>query len=304
MFGALSERQGQLSGLIRNTATVFETTAQRNADLQQLFTVLPTFLRESRTTLTRLDQFAATSDPVVTKLRPAVRELTPTLQATARLAPELRGLFIGLRPVIDRAPSGFAAIRRLLDVDLPPILDRLDPFLDELTPLLTVLRAVPPRGHRLPRQRRRGDQRRQRRGQRAAPVPAHGRAVQPRDARRVPRRAPAHRPHQPLRRPGRLQEAQHRARIVRDRASARAAPTRSSTRRRPSDPDFQGRFPFADDPAASRRTSSTASASSSSSAAPRSATLPAPGCNKQAPFDSIGGASSESTDYLHVRSLP
>ena len=34
VFGALSERQGQLSGLIRNTEAVFSTTAQRNEDLK------------------------------------------------------------------------------------------------------------------------------------------------------------------------------------------------------------------------------------------------------------------------------
>ena len=45
---ALSARQGQLQGLIRNSNEVFQTTAARNEDLRALFLVLPTFLDESR----------------------------------------------------------------------------------------------------------------------------------------------------------------------------------------------------------------------------------------------------------------
>jgi len=140
VFGALSERGGQLSGLIRNAATVFETTAARNESLEQLFTVLPTFLRESRSTLTRLDEFAADANPVITQLRPSARELGPTLTATGELAAELEPFFVGLRSVIDDAPRGFQSLRRLLGDDLTPLLGRLDPFLDELTPILTVLK--------------------------------------------------------------------------------------------------------------------------------------------------------------------
>ena len=54
---------------------VFGTTAARNEELAEAFTIFPTFLRESRTTLTRLEEFAVDTDPVVTALRPAAREL-------------------------------------------------------------------------------------------------------------------------------------------------------------------------------------------------------------------------------------
>ncbi|MFL5870922.1 MAG: MlaD family protein [Solirubrobacterales bacterium] len=140
VFQALSERQGELASLIQNTQAVFSTTARRNADLKALFTVLPTFLRESRSTLTRLDEFATDANPVVTQLRPSARELGPTLSATANLARELNVFFPGLRGAIDAAPSGFGALRGLLDDQLPPLLDRLTPFLDELTPIITVIR--------------------------------------------------------------------------------------------------------------------------------------------------------------------
>ena len=87
MFQALSERQGQLRGLIQNSQTVFSTTARRNQDLEQLFRILPTFQRESRATLERLNSFAANTDPLVQQLRPAARELSPTLVAARRRRP-------------------------------------------------------------------------------------------------------------------------------------------------------------------------------------------------------------------------
>jgi phospholipid/cholesterol/gamma-HCH transport system substrate-binding protein len=139
VFDALSERQGQLRGLIQNTERVFSTTATRNQDLQDLFVVLPTFLDESTATLERLDRFAANTDPLVQQLRPAVRELSPVLIKSGRLAPELQGFFVGLRPVIAAAPSGFPALRRFLRVDFPPLLRRIQPFLRELNPLLQAL---------------------------------------------------------------------------------------------------------------------------------------------------------------------
>jgi phospholipid/cholesterol/gamma-HCH transport system substrate-binding protein len=140
VFGALSERPGQLRGLITNANAVFETTARRNEDLAMAFEVFPTFLRESRATLTRLETFADDSDPVVQALRPTARELTPTVTSLGRLAEQLDPFFAGLRGTIDAAPKGSEALRRLLGDDLPPLLERFDPFLAELNPILEVIR--------------------------------------------------------------------------------------------------------------------------------------------------------------------
>jgi phospholipid/cholesterol/gamma-HCH transport system substrate-binding protein len=140
VFEALSERQGQLRSLIQNTDTVFATTAARSRELQETFVILPTFLRESRLTLQRLDRFAAEADPLVRQLRPVARELSPTVIAAADLAPELEGFFLGLRGAIDAAPRGFGSLRRLLDRDLPPVLGELEPFLNNLTPIVQAAR--------------------------------------------------------------------------------------------------------------------------------------------------------------------
>ena len=135
-FEALSARRGQLSGLIRNADRVFSTTARRNRELADTFVAFPTFLDQSRLTLTRLERFAQNTDPLVRQLRPAVRELTPVVRDLGAGAEELDGFFIGLRPVVANARRAFPALRRLLVADLPVLLNGLPPFLKQLNPLL------------------------------------------------------------------------------------------------------------------------------------------------------------------------
>ena len=136
VFDALSERQGQLSGLIKASNTVFQTTADRNAELEQIFQIFPTFLRESRLTLARLEQFAIDTDPLVTQLRPAARELSPTLTALGDLAPDLESFLRGFDDTIAASRDGLPAIQDLVDDDLRPLLGRIDPYFAEVNALL------------------------------------------------------------------------------------------------------------------------------------------------------------------------
>jgi phospholipid/cholesterol/gamma-HCH transport system substrate-binding protein len=139
VFGALSERQGQLQGLIRNSGTVFHTTAVRNRDLEATFRALPTFLDESRLTLNRLESFSRNADPLVTQLHPSARALSDDLKPIAKVAPDFRGFFTGLRKTEIRARSGLPALQRLLDTDLPPLLNQLVPFTRQLNPIVSTI---------------------------------------------------------------------------------------------------------------------------------------------------------------------
>ena len=139
VFDALSERRGQLSGLIKASNTVFETTANRNAELEQIFQIFPTFLRESRFTLDRLEQFALDTDPLVTQLRPAARELSPTLTALGNLAPDLESFLRGFDKTIAASRKGLPAIQDLIDDDLRPLLARIDPYFAELNAFLETI---------------------------------------------------------------------------------------------------------------------------------------------------------------------
>ncbi|MEX0973416.1 MAG: MlaD family protein [Solirubrobacterales bacterium] len=138
-FRALRGREGQLASLIRNSNAVFSTTAARNRDIEALFRAFPTFEDEQRLTFNRLKEFAVNADPLFRQLVPAAEELSPTLIAFSRLAPQAKGLFEGLETVIDRAPNGLGSLRRFLRSDFPVLLRAVDPFLRNLNPLVTGL---------------------------------------------------------------------------------------------------------------------------------------------------------------------
>jgi len=138
VFEALSERRGQLRSLIENSNRVFSVTAARNQELAETFAVLPTFLRETRATTTRLTRFALDTDPLVTQLRPAARQLSPTLIDLKQLAPDLRGLFRDIGPLVTVSRTGLPALERTLD-DTRPLLARLEPYLRNLQPVLSYL---------------------------------------------------------------------------------------------------------------------------------------------------------------------
>jgi len=138
-FRSLRGREGELADLIQSSNAVFQTTAQRARDIEALFRAFPTFQDESRLTLDRLKEFAVNADPVMRQLVPAAEQLSPTLIAFAKLAPEAKGFFEGFAPVIARAPTGFPALRKLFRDDFPPLLRAVDPFLRNLNPLFTGL---------------------------------------------------------------------------------------------------------------------------------------------------------------------
>ena len=138
VFSALSEREGQLRGLIENSNRVFETTGSRDQELQDTFKALPTFNAEARQTVDRLTDFSVKTDPLISQLRPAARELSPTLTQLAALAPDLKAFFRDLGPLITASQDGLPATQRLLE-DLRPFLASVDAPLRQLNPILSFL---------------------------------------------------------------------------------------------------------------------------------------------------------------------
>ena len=320
VFEALSERQGQLRGLIQNSEAVFSTTARRNQELAELFRILPTFQRESRATLARLNSFARTADPLVQQLRPAARELSPTLVAAEKAAPDLKAFFEGLRGAINASDTGFPALRRLLSDDFTPLLSRLggsvggqDPYLAHLNSIIEVLgmykheitaflgnaaaamQYSPERG----------------RDPNAREDPADDQPAEPREPRLV-RSAADHQPGQPVLQAARLQPA--RAAASRASPTRLAAPeSRPSCRpgpRWPATPTSSSAlYPNPINPAFSdpvnlyNRIKSFALGLPVTPGAANLNAVPAPPCVRQSNFSSIG-RSPESTPYLHVRRQP
>jgi hypothetical protein len=134
-FSAISQRGGELSGLITASNNLFQTTARRNQQLADVFKALPDFERQSRLTLPALTSFGQHSDPVVRALDPIASELTHTFAATARVAPQFRGLFERLGPAVTASKRGLPALDHVLQA-IPPLLGAFEPFLLNANPMV------------------------------------------------------------------------------------------------------------------------------------------------------------------------
>jgi phospholipid/cholesterol/gamma-HCH transport system substrate-binding protein len=140
VFDALTARDSELADLITNSNRVFSTTAERDEDLKALFRVLPTFQHESTLTVNRLTQFAHSTNPLVTALHPAARELSPTLVELSKLAPDAKALFRDLGPLITASEKGLPALESFLD-QFRPFLGEFDAPLRQLNPILRYIGA-------------------------------------------------------------------------------------------------------------------------------------------------------------------
>ncbi|MGI9019396.1 MAG: MlaD family protein [Solirubrobacterales bacterium] len=137
-FEALSERRDELTMAIRGQRNTFEGLAAEDEALAEVFQILPTFHRETRATLERVDDFRMDADPLIRDLIPVARELSPTLRHVRILAPELKELFADLDVLYRVSRRGLPALRDVLD-GLRPVLAELDPFLANINPLLRYL---------------------------------------------------------------------------------------------------------------------------------------------------------------------
>ena len=135
VFSSISERNGQLSSLIRNSNKVFTTIGNRDDDFAATWKAFPTFQRESRKLLAQLHGFINRTDPLITQLTPAFRELSTTFEETEKLAPDLKALMVGVDSAQRAGEKGLPATSQFLG-DLTPFFGALDPALANLNPIL------------------------------------------------------------------------------------------------------------------------------------------------------------------------
>ena len=138
VFGALNDRRGALRGVIVNSNDTFGALASRDRELAETISILPTFLRESRATLRRVERFSANSEPVVRGLQPVADDLAPTVRDLRALAPDLKATFRSLDPLITRSRTALPALTRTVS-GARPLVAALNPFLNELNPILAML---------------------------------------------------------------------------------------------------------------------------------------------------------------------
>jgi phospholipid/cholesterol/gamma-HCH transport system substrate-binding protein len=138
VFGALARSPAQLQGFIRNSNAVFASTAARNEALAAAIKAFPAFTVATRLTVDRVHSFAQVAKPLIDELRPAARQLSPTLEQTVTLAPELRTLMENLAPLTQASKTGVPAFEHFLDASVP-WLKRLTPYLGNFVPIFNYI---------------------------------------------------------------------------------------------------------------------------------------------------------------------
>ena len=138
VFGAISHDQQRLQDLITSSGRLFDATSSQADNLATAIDIFPTFLDESKATMTRLKRFSNDTDPLIRDLRPVARDLAPTLRDVRAFAPDLRHTFDKLPPLMQASRAGLPALRSSLRA-LSPTLAALGPFLSELNPILEYL---------------------------------------------------------------------------------------------------------------------------------------------------------------------
>ncbi len=138
VFRAVSADDGRLRDVIVGGEATFSALASRDEALAQTFEVLPTFLRETRSTVRRLEDFAVDTDPLVRDLRGPADDLAPTLHDLGELSPDLEHLFRAVGPLTDASARGVPAAQRLLE-GAQPLLEGTHVFMPELNPILAYL---------------------------------------------------------------------------------------------------------------------------------------------------------------------
>jgi phospholipid/cholesterol/gamma-HCH transport system substrate-binding protein len=138
VFDAISRENGQLRGLIVNGDATFSALASRDDALAETFQIFPTFLRETRATVGRLERFARNTDPLVRDLREPAEDLAPTLRDLGDLSPDLERVFRDIDPLADASATGVPAAERFLE-GAEPVLESTHRFMPELNPILSYL---------------------------------------------------------------------------------------------------------------------------------------------------------------------
>ena len=134
-FQAITRDENGLRAFIADTSKWFKATASEKQALADSISIFPTFLKESRATLKRVEKFSVDTKPLVDDLGPVARDLKPTLADLRAASPDLETAFHALPALTAQSKTGLPALSRVLR-GLTPVLDATGPFLSQLNPVL------------------------------------------------------------------------------------------------------------------------------------------------------------------------
>jgi phospholipid/cholesterol/gamma-HCH transport system substrate-binding protein len=148
VLSAISQNPAQLQGVIRNSDSVFAATAAQSDELAASVKAFPGFLASTRETLASIKRFAGDANPLVTELQPAATPLSDALEQSARLAPALKAVMVGIGPLTRAAQAGIPALEAFLNVSAgagsgssKTLFASLTPFLGQLVPVIDYIDA-------------------------------------------------------------------------------------------------------------------------------------------------------------------
>ena len=137
-FEQLTADEAALATFVRSNTELFDELSERREALADSIRILPTFLDETKATLSRVRAFAVNTEPLIRDLDPVLDDLQPTLASLRTLSPDLENLFENLDPLISAGDDGLPALSRTLR-GLDPTLAATGPFLQQVNPLLRYL---------------------------------------------------------------------------------------------------------------------------------------------------------------------
>lgn len=135
VFEAITRDEDKLRAFIADSETWLQATASERESLAESIQIFPTFLRESRSTLRRIETFSGDTKPLIDDLGPLTRDLTPALADLRRTSPDLRTFFTALPAAIQASEKGLPATSKVLR-GLRPVLNATGPFLSQFNPVL------------------------------------------------------------------------------------------------------------------------------------------------------------------------
>lgn len=137
-FEQLTADEAALTTLVQRNTELFDELSERREALADSIRILPTFLDETKATLTRVRDFSVNTEPLIRDLDPVLDDLQPTLASLRRLSPDLENLFDNIDPLIRAGDDGLPALSRILR-GLDPTFAATGPFLQQINPLLRYL---------------------------------------------------------------------------------------------------------------------------------------------------------------------
>ncbi len=156
LVGLLASQEGALTALIKNTGEVFDALAGRDRQFEsfivngeralhaaslssqafaETWQILPAFERNSTVAFKELETFANDASPLLDQLKPAEIQLSSLLGAAKPFAPAFDSFATALGPLTQAAKRGLPAVKQETALTLPilentiPVLHNFDPFL-------------------------------------------------------------------------------------------------------------------------------------------------------------------------------